>query len=228
MTTTIPDPILVTGCARSGTSLTAGIIHLCGAWGGSMVGPNPFNKKGMFENRGFKRRALKAFLKEMGVDPLGQKPLPDIQKVMDCARRGEGAVFRKRVVAELRGQGYMGGPWFWKGAKLCLIWPIVHDAFPSAKWVIVRRRAEDIADSCLRTSFMRAYDTAEGWLGWVEEHKLRFREMQNRGLRMMEVWPLELVSGSPARMKSVMTWLGLQWNDNAVGSFVDGSMFHHS
>ena len=34
---------------------------------------------------------------------------------------------------------YKGGSWYYKGAKMCLIWPIWHKAFPEAEWIIVRR-----------------------------------------------------------------------------------------
>ncbi len=43
-------PIIVTGCARSGTSLTAGVLHLCGAWIGKCTGPTAYKKRGQFEN----------------------------------------------------------------------------------------------------------------------------------------------------------------------------------
>ena len=41
------NPIIITGCARSGTSLTAGVINICGAGGGEMSGATIYNKKGM-------------------------------------------------------------------------------------------------------------------------------------------------------------------------------------
>ena len=44
------QPIIITGCARSGTSMIAGIIHLCGAWKGNTSGPNKYNKKGNYNN----------------------------------------------------------------------------------------------------------------------------------------------------------------------------------
>ena len=44
------SPILVTGCARSGTSLVAGIVNICGAFGGVTRPGNPANEKGLFEN----------------------------------------------------------------------------------------------------------------------------------------------------------------------------------
>ena len=43
----IMEPILITGAARSGTSMSAGVVSLCGAWGGELSGPNVYNKKGM-------------------------------------------------------------------------------------------------------------------------------------------------------------------------------------
>ena len=42
------EPILITGCARSGTSMVAGIINMSGAFGGVMAGPNKNNQKGNF------------------------------------------------------------------------------------------------------------------------------------------------------------------------------------
>ena len=65
-------PILITGCPRSGTSLTAGIINKCEAWGGEMVGPTPHNPKGFFENIGLREKLTKPVLSAMGCDPLGQ------------------------------------------------------------------------------------------------------------------------------------------------------------
>jgi hypothetical protein len=53
------SPIIITGCARSGTSMIAGIINLCGAWKGVTSGPNKYNAKGMFENHELRQsRAL--------------------------------------------------------------------------------------------------------------------------------------------------------------------------
>ena len=44
------DPILITGCPRSGTTMTAGIIYLCGAFGGNINGPSKRDDGGMFGN----------------------------------------------------------------------------------------------------------------------------------------------------------------------------------
>ena len=77
----MPPPIIVTGCARSGTSLTAGIINICGAYGGTLAPPNVNNRKGMFENTTVRQTIVKPYLREHGWDPLGQNPLPSIPLV---------------------------------------------------------------------------------------------------------------------------------------------------
>ena len=74
-------PILITGCARSGTSLVAGIINMRGAFGGKMSGPNMNNAKGMFENARIRNDIVKPYYRSIGVDPLGQYPLPDIESL---------------------------------------------------------------------------------------------------------------------------------------------------
>ena len=71
----VPDPIIITGCARSGTSLIAGTMHLCGAWVGNVTGPTSWNRKGQFENEFIRDRLVKPYLKSINMDPMGQDPL---------------------------------------------------------------------------------------------------------------------------------------------------------
>ena len=145
------EPILITGCARSGTSMVAGVINLCGAFGGKMSGPNKNNQKGMFENHRIRQNIVKPYLRKLEVDPLGQYPLPNI-KGLDIPVN-----WREDVIKIMIDQGYKDGEWFYKGAKMCLHWPVWDYAFPNAKWIIVRRRTGDIVRSCLHTSFMSAF-----------------------------------------------------------------------
>lgn len=201
------SPILITGCARSGTSLVAGIINICGAFGG-------FNSKGLFENRSI-REIESGFLQSVHMDPRGQKPLPDTAKLpipQDWKERVE-----KAIIVD----GYRSGPWFYKGARTCLTWPVWHYAFPNAKWVIVRRRSADIADSCLKTSFMNAYDSYEGWIKWINHHEECFVEMIKAGLNVKIVWPERMVKGDYEQMYELIDWLGLQWKPKEVMEFIE-------
>jgi hypothetical protein len=218
----LPAPILITGAARSGTSMVAGSIHICGAFGGRMSGPNQNNRKGMFENAELRNQIVKPYLKELGVDRLGQYPLPEIAGLPIPHN------WRERVERVMVKQGYESGPWMYKGAKMCLFWPVWQYAFPEAKWIIVRRRTEDIVNSCIKTSFMRAFRSeqvqqqvqvnseAAGWEWWVYQHIDRFRQMIEHGMNVKVVWPEKMVKGNYQEMYEAMEWLGLEWDSNVM------------
>ena len=211
------EPILITGAARSGTSLIAGIINICGAWGGQMTGATRYNKKGQFENSQIRQNIVKPYLRSMGYDPMGQNPLPDINNLRPFD-------MRSKVLDVITQQGYRGGHWMLKGAKYCLIWPIWKEAFPDAKWIIVRRETESIVDSCLRTSFMRAYRNRDGWREWVAEYEKRFKEMLDMDVR--EVWPIKAIQGDFSEIKEMIEDIELTWNEKAVKDFISPELYH--
>ena len=227
----MPDPILITGAARSRTSMVAGIINMCGAFGGAMSGPTHNNRKGMFENARIRNSIVKPYLKQIGADPMGQYPLPDINNLLIPMS------WKRRIVQIMKEEGYKGGPWMDKLAKGCLIWPILNIAFPNAKWVIVRRDADGIVKSCIRTGFMRAFrarpiqravgakDEAEGWLWWIRQHEKRFAEMHEAGLHCREVSTDRMIDGDLSEIMDCIDWLGLEWNQKAE-SFVDPNLTH--
>jgi len=157
----------------------------------------------------------------MGADKMGQKPLPDVQNLLPFPElRGE-------VEQTMRCEGYSDGPWYYKGAKMCLVWPTWHEAFPRARWIVVRRNPEDIADSCMRTPFMRKYNTIEGWLGWVKEHEKRFSEMiQMQEMDVTEIQTEDIVRGDFSVIKNfVDTTDGLRWSEHFVNQFVDPKLW---
>lgn len=215
------EPILITGAARSGTSLVAGIINSCGVWVGETSGPNAHNPKGMFENANVREHLVKPYLNFLGVDPMGQSPLPEIEGLKDYP--GD---LKKDVMDIFKRQGYKKGPFMYKGAKMCLVWPIWHDAFPKAKWIIVRRDAEDIALSCLATPFMRKLsNNVPAWLRWVGEHVKRFEEMKEAGLDVTEIQAEEIIGGEFKDLQKFVEGAGLKWNEREVSDFVDPSLW---
>lgn len=208
------SPILITGCARSGTSLVAGIINICGGYGGDLRPGNQHNEKGLFEN--IKIQTLdKEYLKSIGVDPKGQNPLPDTKNLPLLQS------WKPMVEERILEDGYKDGPWFYKGARTCLTWPLWHFAFPNAKWVIVRRRSEDIAESCLKTSFMNGYSTYEEWIKWINHHENCFVEMIKAGLNVKMVWPDRMVKGNYEQMYELIDWLDLSWKAEEVMKFIE-------
>jgi len=192
---------------------------MCGAFGGNMSGPNNNNKKGMFENAYIRNSIVKPYFREIGVDPLGQFPLPDAKNLHIPIG------WKNRVEQTMVNEGYKEGAWMYKGAKMCLKWPVWHFAFPEAKWVIVRRRTGDIISSCMKTGFMQAYNKnhvqkavgvkneADGWKWWVNQHEARFVEMLENKLNCQVVWPERMVYEDYSQIKELIEWLGLEWTD---------------
>lgn len=214
------DPILITGAARSGTSMTAGAVSLCGGFGGVTSPPNSNNKRGMFENQYIRTHIKKPYLRQLGVDHMGQNPLPSDAQVMGVTDE-QAVKWRGRVTGALKAEGLVGDDvWYYKGAKMCLVWRMWHKAFPDAKWIIVRRNAEDIVKSCMRTGFMRAFRHPGLWVKWVEVHEKRFQEMRNAGLLIKEVWPQQMINGSFDEIQDAIEWVGLQWDGKLVREFI--------
>ena len=77
----------------------------------------------------------------------------------------------------------------------------------------------------MRTGFMSRYTDRDGWQVWVREHVKRFTEMQENRLQIMEVFPQEMIDGHYTEMKSVIEWLGLDWNDKDVKDFISPELW---
>ena len=212
-------PIIISGCARSGTSMVGGIINICGAFGGKMSGPNKNNAKGMFENAYIRDQVEKPYLRSIDMDPLGQKPLPETEHINIPTD------WRRSVEKVMLTEGYTEGPWFYKGAKACLIWPVWHYAFPNAKWIIVRRRSADIATSCLNTSFMHKRTTYAEWIEWINHHEKKFVEMIETGVNVKQIWPDRMVRGDYSQVCEAIEWLGLTWRSQEVMEFIEPKLW---
>jgi hypothetical protein len=228
------QPILITGAARSGTSMVAGAINLCGAFGGKMSGANHNhnNKKGMFENAHIRDNIVTPYLRALNVDPKGQFPLPDVYNLKPDD------TLRNRVENVFKQQGYKQGRWMYKGAKMALFWPIWASAFPSAKWIIVRRRTGGIVNSCMHTGFMSAFakkfvqkaahvpTEKDGWIWWVRQHEKRFEEMLLAKLNIKFIWPHKMIDGNFEELKQAIEWLGLEWNEKEVKEFIEPKLYN--
>lgn len=220
-------PILITGCPRSGTSLVAGIVERCGAQGGKTCGPTAANRRGQYENEALRNAVTKPFLRALEVDPLGQDPLPDILLVsLNATNSRTWSSMRAKVLSTMKGQGVdLDEPWYVKEPKLCLIWPLWDMMFPEAAWLVVRRDDDEIAESCLRTNFMRRYKNKVGWQPWIDHHKLRMEEIECE-CSSFEVWSKHIVRGDMIEISAAIEWAGLTWDQNAVNEFVAPQLYH--
>jgi len=189
---------LVTGAARSGTTLTTAVLAAHGARLGHV---NQLN-----EHTGVREKILKPLLRAAGADPRGQFPLPRLDDLPTAPD------LRRDTLAAL------GLADTYKDAKLCLTWPCWDRAFPDARWIIVRRDTEGIVGSCLRTPFMRAYDTAAGWRAWVQVHEMQFNAIRSAGLNVVEVWP---DPADPESFRRAVEHAGLTFDAGAAAGCVD-------
>ncbi len=202
--------------------MTAGIIRLAGAFGGDTSGPNSYNPKGMFENAVIRNNVVKPYLVSIKMDPFAQKPLPKPEDVVDPR-----VPWRKQVLNVLLKQGYAEKePWFYKGAKMCHMYRLWHEAFPRARWIIVRRPSEDIINSCLATPFMRAYKDKAGWQEWIDIHLSAFERMERDGLDTTEVWSSDLINGDYGPLERFIKRCGLDWNEALVQEFISPDLWH--
>ena len=216
----INKPILITGLPRSGTSLTAGCINLCGAFGGKLVPGNTQNIKGFFENMAIREPYIKEFLRKNGFCPVGVKSIPPIDYQFV-----EGP-FRENVKEIIIKQGYKDGQWFLKDVKLKLVWTLWQQAFPEAKWVVTTRPKAAIIESCKNTSFMRTHKfTDEQWGDWHDacyEHLLNLA----KNIDVQYVSTDELANGDTSQIKGVIEKLGLSYNLK-VENFIDKTLWHY-
>lgn len=201
--------IFITGAARSGTTLTTGILAAMGL----NLGPvNSLN-----EHLGIREDVTKPFLRALGCDPAGQVTLPDTFALHAPVGLREGIAGQLAGIPDPKGV---------KDAKFTLIWPAIEQAFPGSRWVIVRRMVHDIADSCARTSFMSAYGKdRNAWQRWAEQYVIRLiRLKEHAGSRAIEVWPSSFIH-DPEEFRPVAEHCGLEFNAKHVKDAIDPALF---
>lgn len=193
------DPIIITGIPRSGTSMIAGIINICGAFMG--------NTNKMMENQELKDRLLIPFMRSIGAEETGQINHPDLSSLQIPVG------FRKNVLDIYKAQGWAEEqPLAIKSNLVALTWPIWQYAFPNAKFIIVRRRTGDIVNSCIKTGYMNKHDTKEGWVEMCRSYQNRFSQMIEEGMNCKVIWPHRMVFGDYSQIWDMLEWLGLEWN----------------
>ncbi len=207
------NPILITGADRSGSTIVAKIMDMCGVWSGMC--------NSMFEN---------VVLHSLHYEVLDYMDdlFPETSSLPNVHN------WRELVLNEIKSQGWKEGtPWMVKGSYLARYWPFWVKAFPDAKWLIIRRRTGDIIQSCIKTGYMRTFKQEEnlhalglreekdGWLWWVRQYENKFLEIIKQGASHKVVWPDRMVPDpvfNPLlqfkQMYDTIKWLGLEWNDS--------------
>lgn len=207
------DPIIITGAARSGTSLTANIIQHAGAFGGNvMTSPHAENPTGFYENENL-RAIIKKYLAAHGFDAMGQKTLagPELPRWN----------IREQIISTMAEQGLQPGQiWYFKAAKAVLMYGTFIESFPAAKWVLVRRGVDSIVESCMRTSFMGLRSTKAEWYEWAAHHAMMFDALKKGCNNVREVWYEKLMDGKHGEIENVINWIGLRYDKEYISNII--------
>jgi len=217
------SPIFVLGLPRSGTSMIAGALGICGAWTGSTVpGGTAANPKGFFEHIVLREHFTKRILTLMGCDPLGVTKLPPVEL------HGEIEGLDELVRAAIEKDGYAyDRRWLYKDAKLSLIWPFFNKAFPDATWLIVRRDEEGFINSCLNTYFMKQHSQdREFWKQFAQEYRIRLEALKRSGVEFLEISTPEIINGNFAELETLISRLGLTYREKELREFICPAYWH--
>jgi hypothetical protein len=190
--------------------------------GETVPGGGPENPAGFFENEVLREEVVKKMLVAEGVSPYGVGDFPALTGLRPDKKLAQ------RVLQIIHRQGYRGDrPWAFKDAKLSLLWPVWKKAFPDARWIIVRRPRQEIIQSCLRTNFMRYHsDDPEFWSQWIDVYRERLEMLKASGVWWREINTPDLMAGDSTVMQSVVSELGLQWQDEQIRRFINPRFWH--
>ncbi|BFM06699.1 hypothetical protein GCM10025791_12690 [Halioxenophilus aromaticivorans] len=179
------------------------------------------NEKGFYENTVIREQMIKKLLLHLGCDPLGVKSLPLYERVPNVSGLDEA------VLQCIHKQGYSGDhPWLYKDAKLTLLWPIIAQAFPRARWIIVRREPTSIIASCMRTHFMAHHSQSkEFWQDFVRQYQQRLQGLQSSACKVFEICADSLIRGNSDELLLLAESLELSANASAVSQFISPELW---
>jgi hypothetical protein len=205
------DPIIITGPARSRTSMTTQILELCGLFLGDVIQTTAANPQKQLENHHIIKQIQKPHLKKYGFDPKGQNPLPPVGWYKSDPNR------KNNVLDIMIKQGLEPGmKWGFKDTKPCLDWRTWDDAFPNAHWIITERKDTDVIKSCMKTSFMSKYKDEKGWQKYIDEHKVRIEDMFNNLNQIYKLNTDDVVSYNFNKLEQIIKEISLNWNYDKV------------
>jgi hypothetical protein len=229
---------LVTGCEKTGTSLVAGILHHCGVFGGvaeELCKGGHFNSKGCFENRRIKNEICKPYLMAKGLFNVRLMPARFAGKSIDWfdpALSGPAPEnLRRRVLDALAADGWDGeAPVFFKGPFLVRMPKAMCDAFPEARWLLVRRNTNHAMEDRLRTKYCLPDQKKDEAGNYIPDDILRMAneamdQILGHTANAVDVWPEKMIWGRWEQMRAEVELAGGTWNQEAVDRFATPSTF---
>jgi hypothetical protein len=183
------------------------MFEACGSYFGpkdDQIGPHQTNILGFFESHAVREQLQRPYFRRIGKDPFCRRPLPTEKDII--------------IEPDWRDRFFRAvpGATAHKECKIILYWEQWHDAFPDAKWVIIRRdRAEIIESVTKRTSFMAGRLTPAQYEKWIDRHIERMDQLKAcHGLSWIEIDSGDMLCDDFQGIRSAIKWCGLEWNDN--------------
>ena len=205
-----PTAIFVIGCPRSGTSMTAAILHLCGAWGRLAVDGNV--RSSGFHLQVLDNKVLEPAL-SLGGNAVkkGRFTLPNLPLIPSRIES-----LRDRIHGVLHGLSWNNQTYVIRSRLLLPFVRSLLDQMPEARIILVRRSPEAIGNASVKTGWMAAVAERKWWQDYA---KLYNAELHNLELiqdpRVMTLYPSSYLRGDLEDVKAVVKLCGLTWTKEA-------------
>jgi hypothetical protein len=237
---------LLTGIARSGTSITAKMFKESGAFGGVIRGEDNW---GFCENDKIISTCILPYLKKFVYNYMEvEREIGGVNKKVKVINWKRVKVpfkkefdfyqpiyFRKLVLGILEREGWDGeSPVYIKAPSLCLMSPVWHEAFPEANWIIIRRNMHDILKSVSspewfhrdgknkgRTALALNDETINRPNSMAEAYSVALKAIVNHpDISSHEVHYEDIMSGDFSGIKAGIELCGLDYDEEKLRGFV--------
>ena len=195
--------IFVIGCPRSGTSMTAALVHCCGAWGRTINDD--------YRQSGFHLSVLDQQVLEPVLIPCGgvlkkdRFSLPSLPVAISYVPD-----FPSRISGILSGVKYAGGPFVVRSRLLLPFVRSILDQMPAARVILVRRDAHKIGLASARTGWMSSVADPQWWQRYAEGFNQEQENLSKVGdPRILTIWPYKFLKGDTAELKHAIDACGL-------------------
>lgn len=196
------EPILVMAMPRSGSSMVAGLFAAHGVWVGTYWPGDQWNAKGHFENVPIRNALKERFGKIVGTG----EPADPVDG------------WRDKCLGLIRGDGYDGGPWLFKGTAM--YWPLWGEFSP--RWVCVRRSLDAIRSSGEASGMLRGVSDAA-----LQAHVDALDHIRD-DLGGVDVDTSALVGeGDYSTLERAFEHCGIEMDPEIVDEFIDPGLWRH-
>lgn len=198
--------IFVIGPPRSGSSMTAAFLHLCGAWG-------RVNRS--VQSSGFHMNVVDNCLLLPGIErasyllDLAGTNLPGVPCPAEGLEVGNAV---NRICGAMTTVGWPGGTAVIRSHLALPFVPSLNKQFPDAAFVFVHREPLEVMGAVQRTGWMPLRSNPVFWLDYATRFNaemLRFAELPT--VRGYTVHPQHIIDGNTVEIRAVCSALGLEW-----------------